>query len=239
MGSELDSGPQIPSFTLAKYMVVKIAPPRQKTILNGLVMTAIMLSYVDANNEVVKTVEVNEVDDAVQIKFPEGKRNLIATKYRGPKSIYKFKNPKTNKFYQIGNEKLTVEYANNYLSASVDKWDSMTNDEKETLVEQYLEDMFMFGFSNDLALNDSNTENEDIIVPKVGMVTEFYRRWSPPAEGEKYGNTIITKFAPREGKPTLSGEYDMIAEDLATVVYLQYQERPSTVPSSDSEDMPF
>jgi len=31
----------------------------------------------------------------------------------------------------------------------------------------------------------------------------------------------------------------MIAEDLATVVYLQYQERPSTVPSSDSEDMPF
>ncbi len=221
MGTETNSGPLLPNFCEGRFIVVKIAPPKEKTIKDGLVLTALMTSFIDSSNKEVKTVEVEESPNGYSIRFPMGKRGLIATKYRGPRSLYKFKNPETGKFYQIPAEKFTAEFAYDYLNGTLPNWDQLKSNEQDQLINEYLEDMFTFGLANDLALNPK--ENGEMPAPHVGLVTSLYRIYTPPTGGEKYGNTIISKFAVKEGKPNLPGDYKEMPEELAVSIYEEYQ----------------
>ena len=238
MGSELEksSTVQIPNFCLAKYIVVKLVPPKGKTVRDGLVMTALMLSYTDEEGNEVETIQVAESTNGYDITFPKGKAGLLATKYRGPKSYYRFLNPNTKKFYQIPNDKFTLEYANDYLSSITNDWTQLSNAEKDSLLDEYFEDLYLFGMSNDFAFDN---KGDKITIPKPGMVTSFYRRYTPPKLEEKYGNTIITKWpskrVPAEaGYAALSGEYKEFDEAIALAIddAFRQKEDPTFDPTS-------
>ena len=240
MGSEVNnSGFNIPNFTLAKYIVLRIVPPKGKTVRDGVVMSAAMLSFTDESGIETKTVEVVEGTSGYEVMFPHDKRGLLATKYRGPKSQYKFINPGTGKFYQIANDKFTTAYAAQYLSQSLPEWVTMNQSEKDAHIDEYLENMYMFGLSNDFAFDNSDA----IVLPRPGMVTMFYRRYTPPEEGEKYGNTIITKWPkksdPVEGKyANLTGDYVEMSEAVALAIYDALQKKDQLPPTFDPTDFP-
>lgn len=231
MGSELDSGSKfrIPNFCLAKYMVLRLAPPKTKTVRDGLVMTAGLLSYTNAAGEEIKMTEVVESIGGYDVTFLHGKTGIMATKYRGPSSIYKFINPSTKKFYQISNEKFTLDYAVEYLAKSTPDWEKLTSVEQDSHVDEYFENMYMFGMSNDFMLD----VNEQTKLPKPGMVTSFYRRYTPPKEGEKYGNVIITKWPSKKNSEeasfeSLTGDYKEYNEAVGLAVYDELIKRETT-----------
>lgn len=232
LGSEVNNSDfSIPNFTLGKYMVLKIVPPKGKTVRDGLVMSAALLSFTQEGKET-KTVIVTEGTSGYEVTFPLGKRGILATKYRGPKSIYKFINSATKKFYQISSDKFTLGYIEKYLGQSIPNWVNLSQVEKDQHIDEYYENMYMFGLSNDFAFND----NENLVLPKPGMVTNFYRRYTPPAEGEKYGNIIITKW-PKKSNPVeaemenLDGSY--IQRDEAIAVSIQNALRERAEPTFD------
>jgi hypothetical protein len=222
----------IPNFVLAKYITLRIAPPREKTIREGVVSTLAMLSYVLDNGKEINTIEVSQGPSGFEINFPFGKRGISATKYRGMKSIYKFRRP-DGTWFQIGsndpktriNEKFTVSYAEEYLSKSISDWKTLSAKEHDQLIDEYLESMFMFGLAMDYNLP---VEGEDIRFPEIGMVTDFYRRFEPPVGDDKYGRVTATKFAPAEGKDTLSGDYTLVDAEIAAAILTKLQEREST-----------
>lgn len=230
-GLESNSGPLLADLVTGRFIIVKIVPPKEKTIRDGLVLTAMMTSYWDSNENEVKVVEAGESPNGYEVTFPLGKRGLLATKYRGPKSFYKFKNPATNKFVEIPKENFTIEFALDYLSKTIKEWKSLSDIDKDQCLDEYFEDMYMFGLSNDLALRPLS--DGTMPTPRVGMVTDFYRQYTPPKPDEKYGNTIISKFAVKEGKPNLPGDYKELPEELAIAIYNEYQK------SDRSEGVPF
>jgi hypothetical protein len=250
MGTELDANKPagskftIPTFVKGKYMVLKVAPPKTKTIRDGLVMTAAMLSYEYEGAEV-KTIEVKEGVGGYDILFPHGKYDLLATKYRGPKSMYKFLNPKTGKFTQISNDKFTLTYAEQYLSSILPNWYELDASEKDVHVDEYFENMYTFGMANDF---NFNTGIDPYDIPAPGMVVNFYRRWTAPKEGEKYGNTIITKWPNKKSEvekdyQNLDGSFAKFDEAIALAIYdgIKEQATPKFDPSSfveleDGED---
>lgn len=236
-------GTSIPHFALGTHVLVKLAHPKNKTIRNGLVAYFIMTSFVDEYGKKVDLVEATESPDGYQIKFPLGKRGLLATKFRGPQNNYKFINPETNKWFQIPKERFTPEFASELLSSKVDNWTSLSDPEKDALIDEYLEDMFMFGLSQDLLLP---AKGDNFTRPVVGVKTKLYRVSTPPDEskGEKYPNIKITKW--EKGKPSLDGEYETVPEALATSIYEEYSRRdedafdPTTFKEeSKSGDEPF
>lgn len=220
MGDDLNST-VIPSFVKAKFVLVKLTHPKMKTKRNGLVGTFLMTSYEDEYGKKVDLVEAEESPDGYEVKFPLGKRGLIGTKFRGPNNSYRFINPKTNKWFQISKEKFTEEYAIEYLSQKIDNWDTLSDVEKDSAIDDYLEEMFLFGLSQDLALETKSDGSFD--KPFVGLTTTLYRVSTPPAEGERYPNVKITKW--EKGKPSLDGEHDSIPESLALKMYEEYQIR--------------
>jgi len=242
LGSDLNptgSSTSIPNFCEAKYMVVRMAPPKGKGTKDGLVMTAIMLSYTVQGVET-KVTEVTEGTSGYEISFPLGKRGILATKYRGPKSMYKFINPETKKFYQISNDKFTETYAKGFMKQSIQDWDSLSAAEQDTYVDEYFENMYTFAMANDFAID---TSKKDYTAPKPGMVTSFYRQYTPPAEGEKYGNVIISKWPSKTnpdnvGKVALSGDFKMYDETIAMAIYDKLVERENDKfdPTSFVED---
>lgn len=224
MGEEVSNGATIPAFIEGKFMLIRLVPPKGKTIRDGLVTTLALISYRDDKDQEIKMVEVDQTTNGYTVTFPLGKRGIMATKFRGPKSFYKFKNNVTEKWYQIGkndpktfvNSKLTLEYAQEYLAQNIKDWETFSDIEKDQQIDEYYEDLYMFGLAKDFNLNIESKEDE---VPSVGMVTSFYRRYTPPKEGERYGNVIVTKFAPREGKETLSGENTTVDTEIAANIY--------------------
>lgn len=221
----------IPSFVQGKFILMRIAAPKGKTVRDGLVAHLGLISYKTEDGKEVTMTEVTKTSSGFTVEFPSGKRGILSTKFRGPKNWYKFRRP-DGSWFQIGtndpvtkiNDKFTPEYAEKRLSATVKEWSSYNDIERDNLIDEYLEGMFMFGLAMDFNL-PMKEEIKEIELPFVGMVTEFYRQYTPPAKGEKYGNTIITKFAPREGKETLSGDYTRVDAEIAVAIHTKLQER--------------
>lgn len=227
---EISAG--IPPLCVTKQVLVKLAPPREKTVRDGLVATFLMTSFFDDNNQEIKTVEVAEGPGGYEISFPLGKKNLVATKFRGPKSYYKFQKPGEDDFYQIPQEKFSVEYATKYCAKEVADWDSLDELTQEAHIDNYLQDMFLFGVSQDLKLP---IEGEKFTAPVVGLQTKLYRVYTPPAKGEKYGNTILTKW--HKGKDPLDTEHKTLTEILAVAIYDEYYMRDDDKPSFDPSSL--
>lgn len=226
MGDESTTS-TIPSFTEGRFITVRIVPPKGKSIREGLVATLAMISYKAEDGQDVPLTVVNQLSDGTyNVEFPRGKRGIMATKYRGPKSWYRFKNNKTEKFYVIGkndpvtklNSNLTIEFAEKYLAKNTPDWNNFKegSTEREDMLDSYFEDMYMYGFAKDYNLE---VEEDLKNVPFVGLVTNFYRKYTPPTEGERYGNVIVTKFAPKEGKAVLNGDYTTVDAEIAASIY--------------------
>jgi len=232
-------GTSIPHFALGTHILVKLAHPKNKTTRDGLVAYFIMSSFVDEYGKKVDLVEASEGPDGYQIKFPLGKRGLLATKFRGPQNNYKFINPETNKWFQIPKERFTPEFASEFLSGKDPNWASLSDPEKDARIDEYLEDMFMFGLSQDLLLP---AKGDNFTRPVVGVKTKLYRVSTPADEskGEKYPNIKITKW--EKGKPSLDGEYETVDEALAMSIYDEYSKRdedafdPSTFTETKKDD---
>ena len=237
----------IPQFVKGKYMILRIAPPKGKDIIAGLVTTLGLVSYVGENGNDVPMIEVAEGPGGYEVTFPNGKRGIQATKYRGPKSWYRFRK-EDGSWFQIGsnnretgvNEKFTPEYAEKHLSNSMKGWDQMSDVDKAANINEYLYDMFMFALALDFNLK---VEGDEMESPFVGMVTDLYRRYTPPKEDQTYGNTVVTKFAPSEGRETLTGDYTTVDEAIAAAVYDKLQERsearfdPAELDTKKSDDV--
>lgn len=237
LGSDVQST-SIPSFVTGTFVLTKLVPPKDKTVKNGLVAHFIMTSYLDEYGKKIELVEAKETASGYQIDFPLGKRGLKGTKFRGPQNSYRFINPKTNKWFQIAAEKFTPEYAEEYLSQQDSGWANLSSTERDARIDEYLEDMFLFGFSQDLALPIN--EDGSFIKPFVGLKTQLYRVYTAAADGEKYPNIKITKW--EKGKPSLTGEHTAIPEALALAIETKYMEREETfdpssyVESNDAKD---
>ena len=239
---ETTNGATIPSFSEGRFLLVRVVPPKTKTIRDGLVATFAMISYKDNDGKDVIMTDISKTTSGYSVEFPLGKRGIMATKFRGPKSWYRFLNADTNKWYQVGkndpvtkvNNHLTEEFAVSYLSEQLPNWKELSATEKDEHIDQYFEDMYLFGLAKDLNLA---VEENNELIPEVGMVTNLYRRYTSPKEGEKYGNTIVTKFAPKEGKENLPGDYKTVDPEIAIAVYtaLTTREEESFDPTKFSE----
>jgi hypothetical protein len=218
----------LPSFLKGKFILLRIAPPKGKTVREGLVHTLGLSSYTNENGKEFKMIEVTDGPSGYEVTFPFGKRGIMATKYRGPKSWYKFRK-EDDTWFQIGsndpvtkvNEKFTAGYAEKILSVSKG-WAKLSEAERDEQIDQYLYDMFSFAFAIDYSLKVEQGVPE---LPFVGMVTELYRRYTEPKEGAKYGNTTVTKFATAEGKERLSGKFTKVDEEIAVAIYDKLIER--------------
>lgn len=243
LGQEIDSKTTIPSFVKASYIVTKVVPPKGKTIRDGLVVSAAMISYWNEDGEVIKVTNITEGPSGLEVEFPLGKHYVSATKYRGPKSWYNFVHPTTGKWTNIPHEKFTEEFANQYLSENVTDWATKGDEEKDDYIDSYFEDMYNFGMACDFNF-DTSRDNYD--TPKVGMIVDFYRKYTPPGEGEKYGNTTITKFPTKkitsiEGLPNLDGSFEQKDAALSEAIILAMtsdNKKKEFDPASD-DDMPF
>ena len=250
MGDNLSST-AIPSFVKAKYVCVKLIHPKLKTERDGLVGTFLMTSYEDEFGKKAELVEATEGPSGHEVKFPLGKKGLIATKYRGPQNQYRFINPDTQKWFSIPKEKMTPEYAYEYLfvetindDGEIDPdgetrhdVDKFSEADRETLITEYLQEMFLFGLSQDLVLPAK--PDGSFTKPFVGLTTTLYRVSTPPDEGSKYPNIKITKW--ERGKPSLNGEFESISEEAALAIYAAQQTRdedqfdPTTFKENKSE----
>lgn len=237
MGEEVTST-SIPAFTQGKFIVLRLAPPRGKTVREGLVATMGMISYIADDGTEKVLIEVSQNTNGYSVEFPLGKRGIMATKYRGPKSWYSFVNNETGKRYQIGkndpvtkiNSKCTLEAAEEYLSNNVKDWNNLDVTSKEDAIDEYFGDMFMYGLAKDFNLD---VEKDDSLVPAVGMISDFYRRYTPPKEGERYGNVIVTKYAPSQGKDNLSGDNKVVDTEIAATIYEGLTTRDDSASSFD------
>ncbi len=231
LGDDLQST-TIPSFVKGNFMLMKLAHPKLKGVRDGLVMTLLMTSYIDEFGKKVELVEVTQdTEGNYTVNFPLGKKGLIGTKFRGPQNHYRFINPETKKWFQIPKERFTEEYAIEYLTERTEEWSDLSSVEKDALVDEYLIEMFLFGLSQDLAL-PANSDGS-FTKPIVGLTTTLYRVSTPPAEGEKYPNTKITKW--EKGKPSIDGEHHISSEGLAQAIYNKYLEREEDFDPTKSE----
>ena len=219
MGEEVQ-GSIFPDFCLAKYMLVRVAPPKGKSTADGLVGTFLMTSYIDAKENEIKTVEVTESPNGYSIEFPLGKRGLQATKYRGPKSFYKFKHPDTGKWFQISNDKFTQAYAIGHLGNTVTGFEAMNDVEKEDMISEYLWNMYQFGLSMDLNLP---SVEDTFKTPEAGLQTSLYRVYTAAKADEKYPDIKITKW--EKGHEPLDNEFKEFPSALASALYDEFRKR--------------
>ena len=232
----------IPTIVTADCVLAKIVPPKDKatggpgSVRNGLVATFIMIGYTDEAGNTIETIKYSESPEGYKFEFPLGKKELVGTKFRGPKNYYRFFNLESKEFYNIPQEKFTVEYAEKFLSEKISGWNNIPDNEKDLAVDEYLSDMFLYGLSQDLVLpiKDGNFEK-----PFVGLQTKLYRVHTPAQEGEKWGKTILTKW--QKGLPSLDGTYNTMSEELATAMLLDYQTKDDKVttdfdPTTFTED---
>lgn len=237
MGEEVTST-SIPAFTKGKFIVLRLAQPRGKSIRDGKVATLGMISYLADDGTEKVLIEVSQNANGYSVEFPLGKRGIMATKYRGPKSWYNFVNNETGKKYRIGekdpvtkiNSMCTVEAAEEYLSKNLKDWDDLDVASKESAIDEYFDDFYTFALAKDFNLE---VEKDNSLVPQVGMISDFYRRYTPPKEGERYGNVIVTKYAPSEGKENLSGENKVVDANIAAAIYDGLTSRDDAASSFD------
>lgn len=229
--NEASNTNSIPNFTKGRFMLLRMVPPKTKGIRDGLVATFGMLSYEDSSSVSVPTIEVQQTTAGYVVSFPKGKRGLLSTKFRGPKSWYNFVDNATGKKYHTGlnnpqtgiNNKATVEAAEAKLSVKIPDWDQLTDESRDIEIDKYFEDFYTYGLAKDLNLNPEPNketgETDPTQLPVVGMVTDLYREYTPPAGDEKYGRTIVSKYFPKKGLPNLSGEYQIRDAEIAAAIY--------------------
>jgi len=222
------AGRKIPDFCIGNYAVVKLVPPKGKSIRSGLVSTLLLTSFEDEAGEVTKTIEWSEDPSGYKISFPLGKWDLIATKFRGPKNYYRYQDPVSKEFYKIPQEKFTLEYAQSYCETNVEGWKDKSPTEKEQLIDEYFNDMYTFGMSQDLVLP---IKGDEYTAPEIGMLTKLYRVYTPPSEGEKYPDIKATKW--EKGKPSLTGDFETLPTELANALYAEQQRRDAPSVAND------
>lgn len=220
MGSESEDKVRIPSFCKARFMVTKVVPPKTGTVRDGLVAHLALIDYETEEGDSIQVTKVLEGPSGFEIEFPLGKHLVLATKFRGPKNIYNFKNPTTDKWTKIDASKFTLEFALSFLSSSVEGWTELSDLERASHVDDYFEEMYMFGLANDFAFD---TTGENYETPKPGLITTFYRRYTPPKDDERYGRVTPTKWASRKienekGLPDIDGTFEMKDEAIAEAV---------------------
>lgn len=225
----------IPDVCRGKHLLVRLAPPKGKGVRDGLVSTFLMTSYFNEEDVQVELVEVKENAGGYKVSFPLGKRALISTKFRGPSSYYRYLDKKSNQFYQIPQERFTLEGAVSYCEENqkdlpeLRGFKDKTELERDDLLDQYYHDLYHFGISQDLVLPID--EKDEFKEPFVGLQTELYRIYTPPKEGERWGNIIVTKW--RRGKPSLSGEFTEHPAAMAEAIHLEYQSKDTDEESFD------
>lgn len=210
----------IPPLCKANFILVKLAAPKDKSVRDGLVATFLMSSYYDDKGREIKTIEAEQSPEGYKISFPLGKRGLHSTKFRGPSSYNRWKDPKTGEPYIITKDKFAIEAAINECKRLLPNWNDLSEVEKEVYIDQYYRDMYLFALSNDLILP---AEEDGFTAPVVGMRTLLYRVSEPPKDGERYPRITITKW--QKGMPDLDGEYSELPEALATSVYEEWMRR--------------
>lgn len=214
----------IPDIVVGKFMTVRIAPPKGKSVRDGKVATLALISYIDQDGKEITMTEVAQSTSGYAVSFPNGKRGVMVTKYRGPYGWYNFRRCDNNAAYSIGkvdpktkiNDRLTKEFAAEYLSKTNIDWANIPQIEKDEMIDEYFHDFYMFALAKDYNLP---VEVEPVNVPTVGLVTDFYRLYTPAKESERFGRIIASKYAVKEGKPNLPGDYTTVDEDIAVAVY--------------------
>lgn len=221
---------RIPLLTEGKFMVLRMVPPKKtNSIRDGLVMTLALISYMDKDKEV-ELVSISETPDGYKVDLPQGKRGIFATKYRGPKSYFRFKDEKTGADIYLGNNdpktkinsKCTIAAAEEYMSVKIDNFEALPQDEKDAYIDEYFQNFYTFAFAKDLALPEVDGVQ---VLPQPGMVTQLYRTYEPPQGDDKWGNTTVSKY-PLKGQdvPNLSGDYKLMPAEIATAIYQKITE---------------
>ena len=230
LGTEInkDTKPTIPSICIGKFILVRLAPPKNKTVREGMVSTYLLRSFKELETgKETETITIKESPKGYEIGFPLGKSGLMATKFRGPKSWYNYVNPETGKRYQIPKESYTSEYAIKYLSGQTSEFEgildfpNLTDIEKDALIDEYLFDKFtVYGLALDVAMPVTDSGVGKF---RVGLQTQLYRTYEPPKADEKWPEIVATKWL--KGQPSLSGEYELLPEELALSVFEEWQKQ--------------
>lgn len=222
-----------PALLKGKFLLVKIAAPKEKTVRDGLVATFLMTSYFDETGKEIKTIEAQQAAEGYKITFPLGKRGLHSTKYRGPKSFNKWKI--NGEDYIITADQFTIESAIDYCQNGKNKipnWNELSEVEKEVYIDQYYYDMYLLALSQDLVLP---LEDNGFTAPTVGMLTTLYRVSEPPIGDSKWPRVTITKW--HKGMDSLDGTIDELPPTLATSIYEEWMRRDN--PKSEFDPTSF
>jgi hypothetical protein len=211
----------IPPFCKGKYLVVKKTHPKSgKDTRDGFVLSLILISHLDAKGIEEKLVVVEKEGEGkkatIEISFPKGTSGLMATIYSGPKSTIKF--VKDKKWYQVDKKKFDYKYFLEWYSKKNPLAKKMDDDELDEAYVEYLEKFYDFGLSQQFGV-------ESDVVPTPGMATYFYRKYAPAKEGEKYGQTNISKWAGgtlKDKFPTIDGKYSKVDEAVTEKILEAY-----------------
>lgn len=185
----------MPKFCMAKYIVTGMnAPKKSNDIKDGINCTLMMLEYIPKlGAEPIKTTKVDASAQGVTVTFPEGRTGITANMFRGPKSIYKYKNG--DQWREIPRDSISKEGFYKWLKANDPEAKNRSQKELEEMLEDYLTSIFHVGLNMDFGLNPQDGEEV-----KVGLTRWFYRSYEEPKEGEKYGNVRLTRYMPKKIK---------------------------------------
>lgn len=215
----------IPPFCKAKYLVVKKThPSKAKDTREGFVLSLILISYIIDNKGTEEKLVVVEKEGegkkaTIEVKFPKGTSGLKAIMYAGPKSTIKFQ--KDKKWFQVDKKKFDYKYFLEWFSKKNPAAKKMDDDELDEHYVEYLENFWNFALAQNFG-NDASENN----IPTVGMATYFYRKYTPPKEGEKYGNTNISKWpgaALKDKFPSIDGKFTFVDEAIAQAILDAYE----------------
>jgi len=230
----VEQSTKLPLLTEGKFMVLRTVPPKKtNSVRDGLVMTLALISYMDGDKEV-ELVSITEGAEGYKVDLPQGKRGILATKYRGPKSYFRFKDETTGADVYLGNNdpktkinsKCTLEAAEEYMTVKIDGFANLPQDEKDSYIDDYFQNFFTFAFAKDLALPEEDGEQ---VLPVPGMVTQLYRTYEPPQGDDKWGNITVSKYPLRgQNVPNLSGDYKLMPAEIATAIYQKITEQVDT-----------
>ena len=152
----------------------------------------------------IKMIGVDRLEDnTLVVNYPFGKDGTYTT-LMSFQSSFKFKDEEQNKWFQIAAEKFTKEYFLENFGG-----DYETPEEFDAGYNTHLEDMLLFRAQKQFLI-DAPIE--------LGMTTQFYRTYVPKKDGEKYGNTYISKF--KTDREVLSGEFEVVGEDITEAIIL-------------------
>lgn len=214
----------IPPFVKGKYLVVqKVHPSKGKDTRDGFTLMLILISYLDEKGAEIKLVQVEEGDDGLEVTFPKGTNGIASYMYAGPKSKIRYRRlvDGKEKWFQVDPKKLSYKYFLEKITRENPASKKWNDDQLDDAYVEYLETFWNFA----LTMNFNNEASEENI-PVVGMASWFYRKVSPPKQGERYNQVNISKFpgaALKEKFPAIDGKFSHIDESVATTILEAFQ----------------